>query len=177
MIFGEITGYRPDQISVGKPARIYVSMQASVDQWAFCGWRTKLEAVADGRKTQEEQVFWTTDPSRDSEVLDFGIMPDRVLSGTITLKGLEPSPMPVINPWITLDTKRFTIYPVRAAELPQLPYIPTPIVQPPYTPPPTIKPPPDDKEWWPLPDGEWILPVALLGLLAIVALAPRKSKK
>jgi len=104
-------------------------MSAAVDDWAWTGWRTMLIATTDDgrREAKQQQYFYTARPSRDQEILDFGLMPNEELRGTIRLIGFEPGPVPFLvggSGWIELDAKRFSLRPVPVEAVPVAPVLP-----------------------------------------------------
>lgn len=109
MVTGKIVTVVPSVIAPGQSLNIYVSYEAYFEGvWGF--WGTKLSASLDGFADSDTQSHFGPEGRRDDEKLMLGIMPNRSVSGYVTLskngKTLDsryitiglPETMPTVTP-------------------------------------------------------------------------------
>jgi hypothetical protein len=123
MITGKITSISPASIVPGRSLRISVSFQATNTAYKWTHWSTRVSAVTqDGRKGENAQTHppISNDGSRDNEPIYLGIMPNKTITGSVTLEGR----MNVFESWKTLDVKNFIVAPPQEFAPPELVYEP-----------------------------------------------------
>ncbi len=108
-VSGIITRAAPSQFVVGQPIDLEIDFNAYMESvyYQARGWETSLQAVIDGKSDSDAQTHWGRDGSRTGESLHLGAMPDRTLTGTLTLYGRGMA-IPQKD-WQTLDTKDLVI--------------------------------------------------------------------
>lgn len=128
MISGEITLYQPAVIPAGQPLDIFVSFNAYNE--GGIAWNTRITASAGTMADSDTQNHPLEKGHRDAEKLSLGVMPNRVVTGTIKLEARPYSPYGWIGiaGWDTLDYKSFTISPAvkEAVIAPKLPPVDRP---------------------------------------------------
>lgn len=109
VLSGIITRIEPLQFAVGQPIDLEIDFNAYMESlyYQIRGWETSLQAIVDGLRDSDPQTHYGRDGSRIGETLNLGAMPDRDLSGTLTLYG-RGFAIPTQD-WQELDSKDLVI--------------------------------------------------------------------
>ena len=84
---GAITGIKPSTLVYGEELALYVTFGAFSD--GDLGWFTKVTVEMDGQTGEEEAAQWGMDGSMDEQKVHVGVMPNKSVTGSVTLWARE----------------------------------------------------------------------------------------